>query len=57
MLCISRKIGQSFEIRNPDGTTTVVVLYKREGGKIRVGIDAPSDYTVVRSEVPPKQAG
>jgi len=47
MLVISRKIGESLVIGD-DITVTVV---KVAGGGIRLGIEAPSGYVIVRNEL------
>lgn len=53
MLVLSRRIGESIVIG--DNVTVTVVDIDR--GKIRIGIDAPRDVPVLRSELlPPKPA-
>ena len=47
MLVLSRKIGDQIQI-GPDITITVVAI---RGDKVRLGIEAPSDVSVDRSEV------
>ena len=47
MLVITRKIGESLVI---DGDITVTVV-KVAGGGVRLGIQAPSGYVIVRSEL------
>ena len=47
MLVISRKIGESLVI---DGEITVTVV-KVAGGGVRLGIQAPSGYVIVRDEL------
>lgn len=47
MLVISRKIGESLVIGD-DITVTVV---KVAGGGVRLGIQAPSGYVIVRDEL------
>jgi len=47
MLVISRKIGESLVI---DGDITVTVV-KVAGGGVRLGIDAPSGYVIIRNEL------
>ena len=49
MLVLSRKVGESVVI---DGTIVVRVL-SAEGGRIRLGFEAPADVSVRRSELPP----
>ncbi len=47
MLVLSRKIGESFVIGD-DITVTVVRI---AGGAVRLGIEAPANYIVVRREL------
>jgi carbon storage regulator len=47
MLVITRKIGESLII---DGDITVTVV-KVAGGGVRLGIQAPSEYVIVRDEL------
>ena len=47
MLVLTRKVGESFKI-GQDITVTVVRV---TGGGVRIGIEAPSGYTVVREEL------
>ena len=47
MLVISRKIGESLVI---DGDITVTVV-KVAGGGVRLGIQAPSGYVIMRNEL------
>jgi carbon storage regulator len=48
MLVLSRKEGESLTI---DGNITVTV-FKLAGGKVRLGIEAPKDVSIMRSELP-----
>jgi carbon storage regulator len=47
MLVLSRKVGESFVIGD-DITVTVVRI---AGGGVRLGIEAPDDYLVIRREL------
>ena len=47
MLVLSRKAGESIHI---DGRIKVKIL-KLKGNQVRIGIDAPSDVAIVRSEL------
>jgi len=47
MLVLSRKVGESFVI----GDKIVVTVVRISGGGVRIGIDAPSSYAVVRKEL------
>lgn len=48
MLSLTRKPGQSIEI---DGGIRIVVTGIESGHKVRLGIDAPTGVTILRSEV------
>jgi carbon storage regulator CsrA len=47
MLVLSRKVGESFLI----GDLITVTVVRIAGGGVRLGIEAPVEYTVVRSEL------
>ncbi len=51
MLVLSRKVGESFVVGD-DVTITVVNV---GGNKVRIGIEAPPEISIVRSEVLPKR--
>ncbi len=50
MLVLSRKTHQSILIRGKGGDIRVVVL-EAEKGRLRLGIEAPSGYTIIREEL------
>ncbi len=50
MLVLSRKNNQSILIRGRDGEIRVVVI-ESEKGKIKLGIEAPRGYLILREEV------
>ncbi len=50
MLVLSRKTHQSILIRGKGGDIRVVVL-EGEKGRLRLGIEAPSGYTIIREEL------
>ena len=52
MLCIGRKVGESIEMT---GGITITVL-KSRGEYVRIGIDAPKDVRIVRSELTTEDA-
>jgi carbon storage regulator len=47
MLVLTRKIGEKVVIGN--GITVTVV--RSEGGRVRLGIDAPGDVRILRGEL------
>ena len=51
MLCLSRKLYESIKI-GEDVTVTVVRL---GSGSVRLGIEAPKNVRIVRTELPCKQ--
>ena len=53
MLVLTRKPNQQLQI----GTDIVITVVKVRGNTIRLGIEAPRDVRVIRSELEPKQAG
>jgi carbon storage regulator len=51
MLILGRKLGETITI-GPDITITVQRIYgSRDNQKVDIGIEAPRDVTVVRSEI------
>jgi len=50
MLVLSRKTHQSILIRGKDGDIRVVAL-EMEKGRLRLGIEAPAGYTIIREEL------
>lgn len=54
MLVLSRKVGESFMI----GDQVCITVVRIAQGGVRIGIEAPDDTTVLRSElvVPPERA-
>ena len=51
MLVLSRKVGETVIITAPDGTSLVVMLIEVRGDKCRIGIAAPTTYTIHREEI------
>ena len=49
MLVLSRKVGESFVI----GDKIVVTVVRIAGGGVRLGVEAPSDCSVMRKELFP----
>jgi carbon storage regulator CsrA len=52
MLALSRKTGEWIQIETPEGPIIVMVLAQRPG-QVRLGIDAPLKYRVMRNELLP----
>jgi carbon storage regulator len=51
MLVLSRKVGEAVIITAPDGTQIVLMMVEVRGDKARIGIAAPTSWTVHREEV------
>ncbi len=47
MLVLTRKVGESFVI----GDSITVTVVRVVGGGVRIGIEAPNGYSVMRQEV------
>jgi carbon storage regulator len=51
MLVLSRRRGESFVIFLPDGREITVTVVERGYDKMRLGIEAPADIVIMRSEL------
>lgn len=47
MLVLTRKIGESFVI----GDSITITVVSSKGGQVRIGIEAPKDLAITRSEL------
>lgn len=52
MLVITRKVNESFLV----GDNVKITIVKTDRGNVRVGIEAPKDVPVVRTEIAGKPA-
>lgn len=53
MLVLKRKKDESFSIYTPDNVEIFVKICNIDGAKrVSVGIEAPGDYKILRSELP-----
>ena len=51
MLVFSRKVNEKVIITAPDGTQIVLMMVEVRGDKARIGIAAPTSWTVHREEI------
>ena len=51
MLVLSRKVNEKVIITAPDGTQIVLMRVEVRGDKARIGIAAPTSWTVHREEI------
>ncbi len=51
MLVVSRKKNESVIVVLPDGRTVAITVCRIKRESVRIGIEAPIDVTVVRSEL------
>lgn len=51
MISLTRKYGQSIFIDTPDGTRLRVLIQAQHGRQVKVCIEAPRDYAVLREEI------
>ena len=49
MLVLARKAGESFRI----GDNILIVVQRIKDGSVRIGIEAPKEVNIVRSELKP----
>jgi carbon storage regulator CsrA len=57
MLVLSREEGQQIVIYPSGDPPITVTVLSRQGNHIRLGIDAPANVTVLRSELVEEEAG
>jgi carbon storage regulator len=50
MLVLSRKKNQSLLIKGKDGDIRIVLI-ESDKGKVRLGIEAPKGYSIIREEL------
>ena len=51
MLVLSRKLGEKILI----GEDIIIQVVRIQGGKVRIGVDAPEEISVVREEIKDRQ--
>jgi carbon storage regulator len=56
MLVISRKPGERFIIKTESGERIEVVIHRVNGNCVRIGIEAPNDVRIIRSELDEERA-
>jgi carbon storage regulator len=50
VLVLSRKVNESIDI----GNNIKITIVRIQGGGVRIGIEAPSEITITRSELKPQ---
>ncbi|KIL71937.1 carbon storage regulator [Bacillus badius] len=50
-LVVGRKPGEGFVVISPTGEEIKIHVVKREDGLLRINIDAPKEYQILRSEL------
>jgi len=48
MLVLSRKVSERIFITAPDGTVLTLMLVEVRGNNVRIGIDAPREWLIMR---------
>lgn len=51
MLVLARKVHEEIVIESPDGTRIVITPTRIDREKVRIGIDAPDDWSINRGEI------
>lgn len=51
MLIITRRVGESFRMDTDNGEVVVVITRLESSGAVRIGIQAPDDVLILRSEL------
>lgn len=54
MLVLTRHTNESIEIDTPAGVISIVVIDSNRS-RVRIGLTAPKEYNIVRSELRPKK--
>jgi len=54
MLVLGRKVSEQILITSPNGTRLDLMVVEVRGDKVRIGINAPRDWTIHRREVQEK---
>lgn len=57
MLVLSRKVGERIVIEGDDGDRIDLVLVRVSGGSVRIGVDAPQKFSVLREELKEERDG
>ncbi|HQZ67170.1 MAG TPA: carbon storage regulator [Planctomycetaceae bacterium] len=55
MLVLSRKVSERIFITAPDGTVLTLMLVEVRGDNVRIGIDAPREWLIMREGVEKKR--
>ncbi len=55
MLTITRFLGQEVVLRLPDGVEVLIAVTQISPGKVRIGIQAPRELTILRPDARCKQ--
>ena len=51
MLVLTRRIGETFIIQTPSGERVEVTVLGQKGNQIRIGTDAPAEFSILREEL------
>jgi carbon storage regulator len=51
MLILTRRPGESIIIELPTGEQITVTVLGAKGSQVRIGTDAPAEYTILREEL------
>lgn len=51
MLVLTREVSEGLDITTPDGVRMHIHIIEVRGHKVRIGIDAPKEYVVWRTEI------
>lgn len=50
MLVLSRKVGEKIVLTNRVGTRIEIMPVRINGGKVRIGVEAPDGFLITREE-------
>jgi len=51
MLILSRKKEETIVVTLPDGTEISIMIVDLRGDRVRLGIEAPKDFKILRKEI------
>jgi len=51
MLILTRRVGETIIIQTPAGERVEITVLGQKGNQVRIGTDAPADFSILREEL------